>query len=202
MVNARSRGRRAVRLAVGLAVLLVLGLGVLNAGTALVIEVPLEHPEAIIALGSHEWERLPAAAQQAHQNPNALVFLTQPRVATVHNCHDCAHRADRLVAAGIPARRIVMLPYRVSNTRDEAIAARDECVRRGIQRLLVVTSPYHTRRVQGVFGRIFAGTGATVGVMAARAYSPAQPERWWMRAYDRAYVRYEWGAILYRSIWP
>ena len=171
-------------------------------GTALVVDVPLAEPDAILVLGSHEWERLPAAADLARQSPSALLFMSQPRSVTIHNCHDCAHRADRLIAAGVAPARIVMLPDKVSNTRDEAAAARAECARRGIRRLLVVTSPYHTRRAWRIFRREFTGAPVTLGVAAARDYSPARPGGWWKAAYDRAYVRYEWAAIVYDVVRP
>ena len=166
-------------------------------GTALVVDVPLAEPDAILVLGSHEWERLPAAAQRARQSPAALLLITQPRNPTIYNCHDCEHRAERLIAAGVAASRIVMLSDRVSNTRDEAAATRAECERRGIRRLLIVTSPYHTRRAWRIFNRAFTGAPVTLGVASARDYSPARPGRWWRAAYDRAYVRYEWAAIIY-----
>ena len=153
-------------------------------------------PQAIISLGSHEWERLPAAAELARTSGTALVFLTQPRIPSVHNCHDCGHRAHRLVAAGVQPRRIVLLPLRVSNTRDEAAAARAECERRGLTRLLIVTSPYHTRRAWRVFERGFAGSHIALGIVPS-AYSPARPGEWWKAPYDRAYVRYEYAAIAY-----
>ena len=170
-----------------------------HAGTALVVSVPLDDPQAIVSLGSHEWERLPAAAALAKAHPKALVFLTVPKVATKYNCHDCEGRAARLVAAGVPTAQIVMLPFRVSNTRDEAVAARAECTQRGLQRLLVVTSPYHTRRTRDTFADVFAGSDVSIGVVPSSA-SPARPEQWWKAPYDRAYVRYEWAAIAYHAV--
>ena len=196
-MTGRSRRRRALRTIIAVAVCLLGALVVNNAGTALVTTVPLGSPDAIIALGSHEWERLPAAAEYARETPGALVLLTQPRVVTIYNCHDCSHRADVLASAGVAAPRIVTINDRVSNTRDEAAVARLECERRGIRRLLVVTSPYHTRRAWRIFQRAFAGSGVTLGIEPALQHSPAQPPRWWAAPYDRAYVRYEWAAIVY-----
>lgn len=179
--------------------LAVVAFAIDHAGTALIVAVPLEHPEAILVLGSHEWERLPAAVEIANAQPSALVFLTVPRVTTKYNCHDCANRAARLVGAGVAAARIVELPDPVTNTRDEAAAARAECARRNIRRLVVVTSPYHTRRARSTFQNAFAGTGVSLGFAPSGA-SPARPERWWAAAYDRAYVGYEWAAVTYYSL--
>ena len=200
MTRRRSRWR-SLRLALVIACLCGAVLVADRAGTALVVDAPLVDPQAIIVLGSHEWERLPAAAALAQRHPAAVVFLTVPKAVTKYNCHDCAARAERLVAAGVAPARIVELSFLVSNTRDEAIAARAECLQRNYTRLLIVTSPYHTRRARATFESVFAGTGITVGIVPSSA-SPARPRRWWMAAYDRAYVRYEWAAILYHAVRP
>jgi uncharacterized SAM-binding protein YcdF (DUF218 family) len=67
----------------------------------------------------------------------------------------------------------------------------------GARRILVVTSPYHTRRALATFDAVLAPGGVRVGIVPASATSPAQPDRWWGAAYDRAYVRYEWAGIVY-----
>ena len=199
-MSGRNR-RRIDRVVLYAALLALIAFVIDRAGTALVVAVPLEHPEAILVLGSHEWERLPAAVEIARANPSALVFLTIPRVTTKYNCHDCEARPARLEAAGVAAERIVKLPDRVSNTQDEATAARAECGRRNVRRLVVVTSPYHTRRARTTFEAAFAGTGVSLGFVPSGA-SPAQPPRWWSAPYDRAYVRYEWAAIFYHALLP
>jgi uncharacterized SAM-binding protein YcdF (DUF218 family) len=145
-------------------------------------------------LASHEWERLPATATVARRYPDALVLLTFPPEVTAYNCHRCLERIDWLALEGVHPDRVRSLAG-AANTYDEAVAARRAAMRDGFTRLLVVTSPYHTRRALGTFHRVFSGTGVDVGIVPA---SPAQgePERWWRTAYDRYYVRYEWAALL------
>src|SRR3954469_16875893 len=79
------------------------------AGAALVIAKEIDRPDAIVSLASHEWERLPEAAALARQAPNARVVLSQPISLNAFNCHDCGHRIDRLVAAGVSADRIELM---------------------------------------------------------------------------------------------
>jgi uncharacterized SAM-binding protein YcdF (DUF218 family) len=178
-------------------VLLGLGLwAVRDAGTALVAHVELDRPDAIVSLASHEWERLPAAAALALKNPSAKVLLTVPIAANPFNCHDCGHRVDRLVAAGVARKRIVMLPRRVFRTRDEAEAVREWAPRHGVRSVMVVTSAYHTRRALDTFRNMLAGTGIAVGVYPA-GLSNVEPDRWWRHKYDRWYVGYEWRARVY-----
>lgn len=198
MTRARRRRRRVfVALA---AVILAVTLG-RHAGTALVVRTPLDTPDAIFVLGSHEWERLPAAADLARRYPAARVWLSMPRVPSIYNCHDCNGRVDRLVAFGVARERIGFLAMRVSNTRDEAEAAKYQCHDANVRRLVIVTSPYHTRRAWGTFQEVFAGANVALGIEPA-APAQARPESWWASPYDRSYVRYEWAALAYHAVWP
>jgi uncharacterized SAM-binding protein YcdF (DUF218 family) len=186
--------------ALGAALLCVLGIwAARDAGTALVAHVELERPDAIVSLASHEWERLPATAALALKNPSAKVLLTVPIAANPFNCHDCGHRVDRLVAAGVARKRIVMLPRRVFRTRDEAEAVREWAPRHGVRSVMVVTSAYHTRRALDTFRNMLGGTGIAVGVYPA-GLSDVEPDRWWRHKYDRWYVGDEWRARVYYLI--
>jgi uncharacterized SAM-binding protein YcdF (DUF218 family) len=168
-----------------------------HVGTALVVSAPGPAPDAIVSLASHEWERLPALVEQASEYPQALVLLTVPETVTQFNCHDCVHRPEQLVAAGVAAERIRLIPLTAGGTFGEALATRRFVEAQHVRHLLVVTSPYHTRRSLATFRSVLRGTPASVGIVPASATSPARPERWWVTPYDRAYVRYEWAAILF-----
>ncbi len=167
------------------------------AGTALVVSAPGPRPDAIVSLASHEWERLPALVEQAAKHPGALVVLTVPQEVTQYNCHDCAHRPQQLIEAGVDASRIRLIPLTSGGTYGEALATKRFIESHHLAHVLVVTSPYHTRRSLQTFRSIFRDTPVTVGIVPASATSPARPERWWATPYDRWYVRYEWAAILY-----
>ena len=168
-----------------------------RAGSFLVVERPVASPDAILSLASHEWERLPEAITLAHRYPDSLVLLTLPPVVNDYNCHDCAHRVDQLRRNGISPQRIRVLPITLSGTFGEAAVAHDFATRQHVRRLLVVTSPYHTRRSLATFQTVFRGSGVGIGIEPATATSPARPDAWWRSPYDRWYVRYEWAAIGY-----
>ena len=180
--------------------LFALGAGVRSAGTLLVQTRPLERPDAILSLASHEWERLPATAKLARANPAALVILTLPQPATVHNCHDCGGRLGRLQHLGISTDRVHIIPLTSPGTYGEALATLAFARRTPIKRLLIVTTPYHTRRSLAAFRSVFSGSNVEIGVEPATDSSPARPTRWWTRPYDRAYVAYEWTALLYYTL--
>jgi uncharacterized SAM-binding protein YcdF (DUF218 family) len=170
---------------------------IVRAGPALVVRVPIANPEAIVSLASHEWERLPATARLAAKFPGAVVLLTQPPEVTEFNCHDCANRVHRLSLLGVPAERVREVVLTGPGTHGEAVATLGYARDTGLRRLVIVTSPYHTRRSLAVFRKVFEGTGVEIGVEPALADSVAQPGRWWWGGYDRAYVAYEWAALVY-----
>ena len=169
------------------------------AGTLLVVSDALPRPDAIISLSSHEWERLPVTARLAAGNASAAVLLTLPQPATVDNCHDCAGRVRRLERLGVPPHRVRVLPLTAPGTYGEALAAREWARRADVRRLVIVTTPYHTRRSMATFSAVFDGSGVEIGIEPAST-SPAKPDRWWTTPYDRAYVVYEWTAIVYYAI--
>jgi uncharacterized SAM-binding protein YcdF (DUF218 family) len=170
------------------------------AGDALVMSEHVGEPDAIVVLASHEWERLPVAADIARQYPAARVVLTQPAEVTEHNCFDCSTRVNRLTAAGVNRDRVTVLPQGVTNTYDEAKAAAAFVGREHVDRVVVVTSPYHGRRALATFRHLFKSAGVEAHVGLASPSSHADPRRWWLRSYDREYVAYEWAGIVYYAI--
>ena len=172
-----------------------------NAGNGLVVSRDIGRPDAIVMLASHEWERLPAAAAVARQYPVSRLILTVPIKVTKWNCHQCPERPAQLEAEGVPLDRIVLLTGDpAANTYGEALSVRRYLTGQPVKKLLVVTSPYHTRRALRVFDHVVGPSGVEVGVLPASAFSPANPRRWWLGVYDRGYVPYEWAGILYYRV--
>lgn len=160
--------------------------------------------DAILMLASHEYERLPHVAALARRMPDAHILLTEPAVPTPLNCFDCAFRVHKLVSAGVAPDRIHMLDAPVRNSYDELRAGKTFAAAYGWRSLLVVTSPYHTRRVRVLAGAV-PGALPEVGVVAA-AVPGGTRFLWWSRRYDRRYVVYESAALVANSwrlgIWP
>jgi uncharacterized SAM-binding protein YcdF (DUF218 family) len=172
----------------------------LQVGNLLIVSRVPPQPDAYIVLGSHEWERFPALVRVAAPTPRATVFLTEPVHLTAHNCAACGERVPWLAHLGIARSRVVILPRRVTNTHDEALAALDYARQHPFKRLVVVTSPYHTRRALTTFTSVFAATGIAIGVYPALTESGAVPSHWWSAGYDRWYVAYEGAAVVWYAL--
>jgi uncharacterized SAM-binding protein YcdF (DUF218 family) len=174
-----------------------MAVGAWHAGSALVVQKSVGEVDAIVSLASHEWERLPATARLASEHPRAAVLLTLPATVNGFNCHDCSNRLARLQRLGVAAARVHVLPLSAAGTYGEALAVQVYARDSKLRRLLVVTSPYHTRRSLATFAAVLGPLGVEVGVEPSRATSPARPDRWWSAPYDRAYVAYEWAASIF-----
>jgi uncharacterized SAM-binding protein YcdF (DUF218 family) len=166
-----------------------------EAGQLLIVRRTLE-PDAIISLGSHEWERMPVAARLARQYPMSLVILTTPDKITPYNCDDCPNRVARMRRMGVDERRIRVVQITQHGTFGEAAACRTLIEAQGVHNVLLVTSPYHTRRALAVFRQALAAD-VHLGIEPASDTSPSHPRAWWTTPYDRWYVSYEWAATVY-----
>jgi uncharacterized SAM-binding protein YcdF (DUF218 family) len=184
----RSRRLSCLALISGSIVVLAVGAILRYAGSMLVVRLPVDEPDAIISLASHEWERLPLTASLA---------IRLPEKVSRYNCHDCARRTEMLAVSGVDLDRVRILPLTVGGTYGEAVACRAFAVEQPIKRLLIVTSPYHTRRALSIFRSVFSRSEIQIGVAPASLHSPARPDRWWLARYDFSYVAYEWTATVY-----
>ncbi len=183
-----------------LSIIVAAVLGLRYGGDSLVVSEAIDQPDAIVVLASHEWERLPVAAELARQYPAAHVLLTQPAEVTDHNCYECSKRVSWLGDAGVSRARVTVLSQPVTNTYDEARATLAFADRQSVHRLVIVTSPYHGRRALATFRYLFKSAGVRTHVGLASPLSRAEPAHWWRRRYDREYVAYEWAGIIYYAI--
>ena len=95
---------------------------------------------------------------------------------------------EAAIALGVPPDAVSVLPNAVDNTAAEAAAVR--AVFPAARRVIVVTSPYHTRRAGFAFRREFKNTGVEV-IMRSTRYSSSNPARWWQRRGDVRYIMTE-----------
>ena len=158
-----------------------------GAARFLVVSDPLPpRADAIVVLAGSPPARLLAAADlfrdgkaprlvlTRERRPPAAVSLER-RGVTVPAPHDEAR--SRLLALGVPADAVLVLPGRAYSTSSEArLIARWACSTRQ-HSLIVVTSPSHTRRARLILRRLL-GPGVHLAVRPANAdYFPRS--RWW-----------------------
>lgn len=82
---------------------------------------------------------------------------------------------------------------RARSTNDEATLAKDFAAREGCQSAIVVSSPFHMRRVAMIFRRVFRGSGVRLTFCGV----PLEDEdlsldRWWTREREMIWVNNEY----------
>ena len=95
---------------------------------------------------------------------------------------------------GVPAASIRELPGSTQSSADEVRLVGRELQQAGGDRVIFVTSKYHTRRVKALW-RALAGTRADAIVRFAPD-DPFEPNRWWRTTGDAMAVSREWFGIL------
>jgi uncharacterized SAM-binding protein YcdF (DUF218 family) len=83
----------------------------------------------------------------------------------------------------------------LEDTHQEAVLARDMMDHLGLRSAILVSSPYHMRRIKLIAGRVF-GERPKVGYVPTR-YEPPNDGFWLFKSYDRKFVLSEYGKIIW-----
>jgi uncharacterized SAM-binding protein YcdF (DUF218 family) len=209
MKNARNRSRRWSARRILTALLVIIILWPILAWVAarwLIVSADLASAEAIVVLsGSSTYvERTHKAAQMFRQGRAPLVLLTDDDTrggwssALQTNPYFVDRARDELIAQGVPAEKIKVIPGTVSGTHSEAATIKEYAVAQGIRSLLVVTSAYHSRRALRSLRLSFDGTGTVVGLepVPVGAETPS-PAFWWLRVEGWRSVAGEYVKLIY-----
>jgi uncharacterized SAM-binding protein YcdF (DUF218 family) len=115
----------------------------------LALEDPVERCPALVALNGDYPARADEAARLYHAGLGGEVWLTSdPRSSDSRGDVGTRSNAARLVARGVSAAAIHMVPGAATGTRAELHAVAAELRRRAVPCAVLVTSPLHARRVR------------------------------------------------------
>ena len=204
-------GRRIVLRAIGAAALFVVALAVLADPIArfLIVRAQPTRTDALVVLSG--------ASVYDERVRHGITLLREGRAHTLVLTNDglrgrwsrrrqanltSVERAkDVVVDAGISEQRLVILPTRVNSTYDEAVVVRGFAEKNGIRNVLVVTSPYHSRRALWVFRRVLGPAGVDVGIDSPLPgeQSP-RPREWWLSRIGWHSVALEYVKLVYYRI--
>ena len=196
--------RRSHRLALLLVVVAAVTAGVVAGlpvlGLWLVVADRLAPSDAIFVLEGRTPSREVEAAALYHRRLAPLVALsrardpqeTARRLARLPPGQDVAQTA--LVNLGVPERAIVRLEPYVRNTVEELAVIADVARARGFHRLIIVTSPSHTRRVRMIWDARHATTLAAL--VHPNSYETFDARRWWRSRHGVEAAVHELGGIV------
>lgn len=194
--------RRRATLVLGLAGLLVcflLALGVRGAGSYLLVADRLEPSDAIFVLAGTGPTRIVEAASLYRRGLAPRVVLSLPP-DTARVARELAgepapqERAMRaLVHAGVPRQAVGRLDRVVVNTDEELGADFDYARAQGFRRVILVTSPQHTRRVRMIWDARYQT--AVPALVYPTPFEEFNATRWWRSSRSMEKVLYELAAI-------
>jgi uncharacterized SAM-binding protein YcdF (DUF218 family) len=156
---------------------------------ALIVDSDLPQADVLVVLGgsANYIERSEAAAEIFNAGRVKKIILTNDGQqsgwsnAEQRNPLFVERALTELQRQGISNDRIEILDNVVSSTRDEAILLRTTAANHGWHSLLVLTSPYHSRRALWTFHREFEGSGVLVGLTSVRnGRQTPSPWFWWL----------------------
>ncbi len=88
---------------------------------------------------------------------------------------------DALVALGIPEDKVITIPGDATSTQMEAMIVREYILNHtSLDSLILVSSPFHTRRASLIFKTAFKNTATPVCIFSSpSSYSIHDAEKWW-----------------------
>lgn len=147
-------------------------------GDVLIISDPLHSADAVVPLASDR-DRVVYAAELFNQGYANWFVATQtsvnvPGIRTTYS--DLVRR--EAVWQGVPAERFLVTEQLAATTYDEAVAVRSLAQKYGWNTIIIVTSPYHTRRSRMIFRDVLVGTNIDVAVRPVPQHW-YQSDTWW-----------------------
>lgn len=175
-------------------------------GHWLVLEDPLARAQIIVVLNGSFPYRANEAAFLYRQEWAPEIWLTLVPTDTGRAAHHPAggvvdvgtrSNARLLERLGVPARAVLVVEEGIFNTAEELrlVARALRC--RGLDRVIVVTSKWHTRRTR-IIWRTLVGDSIHAIVRHADA-EPFDPDSWWRRLTEARMVAHEIGGLL--NVW-
>jgi uncharacterized SAM-binding protein YcdF (DUF218 family) len=201
-IAARARPRRAIA-RVCAAALVVALLGFLCflpfAGRFLVRQDPLVSGDAIFVLAGGRVDRWMEGVELYRARYAPVIVLSpgrldrseiELRAKGIRWPAEAELARDAILQLGVPTDAVQIMPGNLDNTAQEAAALFQFVQNRSWRRLIVVTSPYHTRRARFAFRRAFRGAPIDLVVRASR-FDESDPARWWRHRADIRFVTSE-----------
>lgn len=155
-------------------------------GAFLIVADPLTPAEVVLPLAG-DLERVYYAAKLHQAGYAERVLLTNLPLET-QTARDAHLRRVRAIATavGVPEAQLVVVPEIALSTFEEAQNVRAELERLGARSLLVVTSPWHTRRARMGLRAAFQGSDIRLsvrpvppGALPPGELHPYSARTWW-----------------------
>jgi len=196
------RGHRRWKIALSVLALLIAVIvwAIRGFGRWLVVSDPLQNARAIVVLAGEVPFRAEEAANVYRQKWAPQVWLTpepaSPELARLGiNAEDKTVLCEEVLKKlGVPPDAIRVMPTATHNTEEELTNILKELQRVGGDRLILVTSPFHTRRVQVIWRQLTHNSPR--GIVRPAMAEPYDAAHWWRSPDDVKAVGHEFFGLL------
>jgi uncharacterized SAM-binding protein YcdF (DUF218 family) len=161
----------------------------LHVGTWLIVEDPIEPADVIVVLSGRMPERAIEAARLFAQKAAPEVWITQPvspaeelAAMQIPYVGEDFYSQRVLLARNVPALSIRILPDPIINTQQEVEEIGRMARENKFQRVVIVTSAPHTRRVRAIWERLIGATPRLI--VRHPPDDPFNGPRWWRNTRD------------------
>lgn len=153
---------------------------------------PAKADAVLVLAGDLNGDRVAKGAELVKQGYAPVVLVSGPM--PIYGVNEATLAIDYAVSRGYPREIFVPLVSSSFSTRDEANFAGPELRNRGVHRVLIVTSNFHTRRA----GKLFRSRlGAEIDLRMIGARHPNfTPEGWWKDREGRKIFFFEWSKTI------
>lgn len=172
-----------------LVLILVIAVIFFAVGRWLVVENALEKCQVIVVLSGGMPQRALEAARLFREGYAPQVWLTRPVQPAesldpmgIPNSGEDYFNNRVLQHEGVPANAIRVLEPRINNTADEMRAIAAEAIREKADRIIIVTSKVHTRRVARLWRQL--SVGHTRAIVRGASTDPFDASHWWRNTHD------------------
>ncbi len=165
-------------------------------GDALVIQDELRPVDVIHVIAGDDY-RTQYAIQLYQQGYAKMLFFTGGW-CTFHGYDHGSHAQQLALEAGVPPQAIAYDDSKVLSTYDEALLLASYLAKNqpAYRSIMVVSDPYHMRRVQWTYRHIF-GKQLTIFLAPVPFAQTPFSEQWWTDQRSSNYVREEYGKLVY-----
>jgi len=169
-----------------------------NVGRWLVVDDALQPARAIVVLSGLTPYRAMEAAQIYRQGwaREVWLFKDDPRGADeafaklgIHHITEEEYDKQVLERLGVPTAAIRIKEPPATNTENEFELLHEELRRQGGDKVILVTSPVHTRRVKAIWRRVVGNRPQAI--VRHDTSEPSDPARWWRSTNDVQDVLHE-----------
>ncbi len=169
-------------------------------GNYLIREDKLEYAEIMFVLGGGSLERGNEAGKLYKLGYTNKIYCTSENIPSLLEAigkpmTEAEVTKMHIENLGVPPNKVNAIS-KASSTKEEAEYIRQFCDRNKIKTVMVLTTKFHTHRVQNVFSKAFIGSKTKLIIRGAPS-TKFKEDKWWEKEEGMLFVNNEYMKMIY-----